>query len=185
MNSEDELIARAKQGDRQAFHDLVSLYYPIVERFAYQIGNPATQIEDVTQEVFLRVYRSLHQYSTGKFSTWLYTITLNISRDIFRKNKRNQEKIRKLSRQPLPSSTEIGDRLLKNAEHQQLHEVILRLKEKYRVPLVLFYFHEKTYDEIADILSMPTATVKTRVSRARKKLKIMLEASGGEEHDGT
>lgn len=178
---EEKLIEQAKQGDLDAFHDLVEAYYPTVERFAYQIGSPPSQIDDVTQEVFLRVYRFLHKYSRGKFSTWLYKITLNISRDIIRKNNRDRKKVKKLSQQPTEGSQWMDKALLKDMEHQYLHQLITNLDEKYRVPLILFYFQERKYQEIADILSVPLSTVKTRITRARGQLKAALEeASEGD-----
>lgn len=177
--NEEELIQKAKQGDLEAFRQLISNYYPVVERFAYQIGSPASDIEDITQEVFLRVYRFLDTYSNAKFSTWLYKITLNISRDIMRKNKRNLEKTKKMSFQREEVFLHIEDHLLKDEAHKELHEIILHLNEKYRVPLILFYFHDKKYEEIAKILSLPLSTVKTRISRARQKVKEALDASEG------
>lgn len=167
---EEQLIEQAKKGDHEAFRQLVTHYYPVVERFAYQIGNPAHDVEDVTQEVFLRVYRFLHTYHDARFTTWLYKITLNISRDMMRKKKRQQNKLKKWLSDVSPLFVANDDPLLKKEEHRFLHEIIVQLPEKYRVPLVLFYFHEKKYEEIADILQIPLATVKTRISRARKKL---------------
>ncbi|HEX7064759.1 MAG TPA: sigma-70 family RNA polymerase sigma factor [Bacillales bacterium] len=182
---EERLIQRAKDGDLEAFRELVERFLPVVERFAYQIGSPPAQIEDVAQEVFLRVYRFLNTYSSGKFSTWLYRITLNISRDMMRKNKREHDKVQKLYEQPAPPRPpEVEKQLLKNDEYRHLHNLIIGLDEKYRVPLVLFYFQEKKYDEIAEILSIPLATVKTRISRARRKLKELLEMTAGGEDDG-
>ncbi|HET7616197.1 MAG TPA: RNA polymerase sigma factor [Bacillales bacterium] len=181
---EEKIIQRAKAGDAEAFRTLVEHYFPIVERFAYQIGSPSSHIEDITQEVFLRVYRFLDRYSSGKFTTWLYRITLNVFRDMMRKDKRNRERVERLSQQPQPESRHVEDQLLADAEHRHLHNLITGLDEKYKVPLVLFYFHEKKYDEIADILAIPLSTVKTRISRARARLKTALESSkGGEKHD--
>ncbi|HEX6923772.1 MAG TPA: RNA polymerase sigma factor [Bacillales bacterium] len=181
---DDKLIERAKQGDLDAFRALVEKYFPVVERFAYQIGNPASQIDDITQEVFLRVYRFLNTFSKGKFSTWLYQITLNISRDNMRKNKRDQEKMEKLYREPSPAVVEVEGQLLKKDEYRHLHGLITELDDKYKIPLILFYFQEKKYDEIAEILSIPLATVKTRISRARRKLKEALGEAAGGEDDG-
>jgi RNA polymerase sigma-70 factor (ECF subfamily) len=179
--NEEELIEKAKSGDLEAFRQLVAVYYPVVERFAYQIGSPSNDIDDITQEVFLRVYRFLDTYTNAKFSTWLYKITLNISRDIIRKNKKSYEKEKKLSFEREQTFPQVEGNVLQKEDHRRLHDIILELNEKYRIPLILFYFHEKKYEEIAKILSIPLSTVKTRISRARQKVKEALAAvEGGE-----
>ncbi|HET7628147.1 MAG TPA: RNA polymerase sigma factor [Bacillales bacterium] len=178
---EQRLIDRAKSGDTAAFQTLVEMYLPIVERFAYQIGSPPAHIEDITQEVFLRVYRFFDKYTSGKFTTWLYQITLNVLRDFMRKDKRNRDRTEKLAQERQPDSEPVEHRLLARDEHRRLHRLITELDEKYRVPLVLFYFHEKKYEEIADIMSTPLSTVKTRISRARGQLKKALENDEGGE----
>jgi RNA polymerase sigma-70 factor, ECF subfamily len=181
---EEELIQRAKQGDLAAFQELVKEYYPLVERFAFQLGNRRDEIDDITQEVFVRVYRFFDHYSNGKFSTWLYKITLNVSRDIGRKKAQNERKLFKfkLEREEYP---EVEATILTREEDRVLHLCIQRLDEKYRVPIVLFYFHDKRYEEIAEILNTSLSNVKTRLLRAKEKLKKLLEEAekkGGLKH---
>lgn len=173
--NEEELIWKAKQKDMQAFQQLVELYYPIVERFAYQLGNRRHDIEDITQEVFLRVYRFLDHYTKAKFSTWLYKITLNVTRDMARKESQMNRKVIKLTNERHDDNPRIEGQVLQNEEDQMLHDCIQKLDEKYRVPLVLYYFHDKKYEEIADILELTLATVKTRLLRAKKMLKSLFE----------
>jgi len=179
--SDDELIHLAKQGNRQALHDLIDRYLTTVERFAYQIGVSENDVDDVTQEVFLRVYRFLDQYSGSTFTTWLYKITLNAARDHFKKLHRDQKKWLKLFRQPADRIVTVETDVLKNEEDILLHSLIQNLDDKYKVPLILFYFHDKKLEEIADILNVPLSTVKTRLSRAKKRLKKMLNQKGGED----
>lgn len=178
--SDDELIVLAKQGDRRALNDLIERYLAVVERFAYQIGVSANDVEDVTQDVFIRVYRFLEQYTGKTFSTWLYKITLNAARDHFKKQKRDQHKQMKLFRQPREDSVITDDDLLRNEEAVYLHQLIQRLDEKYRFPIILFYFHDKKLEEIADIMDLPLSTVKTRLARGRSRLKKQLEEKGGD-----
>ncbi|TDQ40402.1 RNA polymerase sigma factor [Aureibacillus halotolerans] len=170
---EEELIRRAKKGNMAAFQKLMETYYPIVERFAYQLGNRPHEVEDITQEVFLRVYRFIDQYKQSKFSTWLYKITLNATRDWARKKTQDSRKVIKLGQEPLQTvdSVTAEDSLLKSEEDALLHSCIQSLDEKYRVPLILYYFHDEKYDDIADIMQLPLSTVKTRLSRAKEQLK--------------
>ncbi|QGQ47819.1 RNA polymerase sigma factor [Metabacillus sediminilitoris] len=182
--TEDELIKKAKQGNMNAFGQLVEIHYPIVEKFAYQLGNRHEEIEDITQEVFIRVYRFLDQFSQAKFSTWLYKITLNVTRDFARKRQSNLRKVFKIQQDVRNHDyPEIEAKVLRNEEDRILHIAIQKLDEKYRIPIVLYYFHDKKYDEIAEIMSISLSTVKTRLLRGKTMLKKMLEELSRKEGD--
>lgn len=173
---EKKLIQRALEGDDLAFRELIDRYYRTVERFARQIGVPQDDLSDVTQEVFIKVYRFLNKYSRGKFSTWLYSITLNVSKDFFNKAKRESEKIKKTIN---AASTNFYLENVELSEDERiLHEGILALDEMYRFPIVLFYFHDKSITEIASILKMKESTVKTRLRRGKQTLKEKLIKGG-------
>ncbi|WP_456277858.1 RNA polymerase sigma factor [Bacillus sp. AK128] len=181
--NEDELILKAKQGNTAAFQQLVQQYYPVVERFAFQLGNRRDEIDDITQEVFIRVYRFLDQFSKAKFTTWLYKITLNVTRDMARKKSQNERKLFKIQLEPVDDYPEVEASILQNEEDRILHISIQRLNEKYRIPIILFYFHDKKYEEIADILSISLSSVKTRLLRGKTMLKKIMEdeeRKGGE-----
>jgi RNA polymerase sigma-70 factor, ECF subfamily len=182
--NEDELIKKAKQGNMKAFSQLVEIHYPIVEKFAYQLGNRHDEIEDITQEVFIRVYRFIDQFTKAKFSTWLYKITLNVTRDFARKRQSNLRKVFKFQQDfQKEDYPETEAAVLRNEEDRVLHLVIQKLDEKYRVPIVLYYFHEKKYDEIAEIMSISLSTVKTRILRGKSMLKKMMEELSEKEGD--
>jgi RNA polymerase sigma-70 factor (ECF subfamily) len=172
---EGELIRRAGDGDLDAFDELMKIYFPVVERFAYQLGNPVDSVDDITQEVFLRMYRYIHKYTRGKFTTWLYKLTLNVSRDMYRKRKSNANKFNRLKQRDHVAPATVEENVLKDEQDRDLHMLIQQLNDKYKVPLILFYFHEKNLDEIAEVLNIPVPTVKTRLSRAKKQLKVALK----------
>ncbi|KZZ83363.1 MULTISPECIES: RNA polymerase sigma factor [Bacillaceae] len=172
---EDELVAKAKQGNTAAFHQLVENYRPVVERFAYQLGNRQDDIDDITQEVFIRVYRFLDQFTKAKFSTWLYKITLNVTRDAARKRASALRKVFKLQHEQHEEYPAAEAIIIKNENDRALHICLQKLDEKYKVPIILFFFHEKKYEEIAEIQSLTLSTVKTRILRGKAKLKKLLE----------
>lgn len=182
--NEDDLIKKAKQGNMNAFQQLVEMHYPVVEKFAYQLGNRQDEIEDITQEVFIRVYRFLDQFTKAKFSTWLYKITLNVTRDFARKRQSNLRKVFKIQQDFRNDDyPETEAEVIRNEEDRMLHLAIQKLDEKYRVPIVLFYFHEKKYEEIADIMSISLSTVKTRILRGKTMLKKVIEEFKKKEGD--
>src|SRR4051812_41835384 len=89
---EKELIERARNGDRTAYGELMLQHHRTVEKFAVQCGVRIDDIPDVTQEVFIKLYRFLHQFQKDRFTTWLYKITLNTARDYYRKQTKERDK---------------------------------------------------------------------------------------------
>lgn len=180
---EIELITKAQNGDTTAYGELMNLHYRTVEKFAYQCGVRLDDVPDVTQEVFIKLYRFLHQFKQDRFTTWLYKITLNTARDYYRKESREkvkQEKTIEFAQHDVHGSPEI--KVLLFEEDRELHEAILKLDEKYRMPLILYYFQDLSYQQIADVLNITLSSVKTRLFRAKDSLKIVLEMNGGAGH---
>ncbi|WP_391116593.1 RNA polymerase sigma factor [Psychrobacillus sp. L3] len=182
--SEYELIERAQQGDKFAYTELIQKHHRTVEKFAFQCGVKVIDIPDVTQEVFVKLYRFLHQFKRERFTTWLYKITLNTTRDYYRKETKEKEKEEKLSNEigVKYSTKSAEDRVLVFEEDRELHDTIQSLDEKYRHPIILFYFHDLSYEQIADVLNVPLSTVKTRLLRAKEQLKKLLSTNGGEKY---
>jgi RNA polymerase sigma-70 factor, ECF subfamily len=180
---EIQLIEKAKQGDLTAYSKLIIDYSPIVDRFAYQMGNQIDDIPDISQEVFIRVYRFIDGFTHAKFTTWLYKITLNVSRDFKRKESQYNQRVHKVMNEPVQEAASIHAAILREEEDRILHECIQELDEKYRAPIILYYFHDKKYEEIADILSVNLSTIKTRILRGKSMLKKLLEEA--ENREGT
>lgn len=174
------LIELAQRGDKKAYDTLMKLHYRTVEKFAYQCGVHLDDIPDVTQEVFIKLFRFLDQFNREHFTTWLYKITLNTARDYYRKEKRETDKEEKFNTYMKQTAVHSAEsKVLMFEEDRALHQAILELPEKYRLPLVLFYFQDLSYEQIADVLNITMASVKTRLFRARAKLKKHIENRGG------
>lgn len=180
--TETELIERAQQGDKDAYIELIRIHQRTVEKFAFQCGVHSNDLADVSQEVFVKLYRFLHQFKQDRFTTWLYKITLNATRDYYRKEQREQVKEERLSAQQQTPSTSAEKYVLNFEEDRLLHNAIKELDEKYRYPLILFYFHELKYEEIAEVLNISLSTVKVRLLRAKEKLKSVLIKEGSVEN---
>ncbi|MGD2198868.1 RNA polymerase sigma factor [Lysinibacillus fusiformis] len=179
---EAELIARAQQGDKESYIDLIRIHQQTVEKFAFQCGVHSNDLADVSQEVFVKLYRFLHQFKQDRFTTWLYKITLNATRDYYRKEQRELAKEDKLNAQRQTIFLSAEDDVLLFEEDKLLHNAIQALDEKYRYPIVLYYFHELKYEEIAEVLNISLSTVKVRLLRAKEKLKAALMQEGSVEN---
>ncbi len=172
-----ELIQQALQGDMEAWGEIVRRYKEAVFGVALGIMGNAADAEDVAQDAFIRAYENLRRYDlTRKFSTWIFTIAANIC-----KNKLRRERFFA----PLKDVSRLagagGDPATQVAREQRqmlVQQALAALDEKYRAPLVLYYYADLEYQEIAQALGLPEGTVKTRIHRAKLALKEWLAAKG-------
>lgn len=174
VSSDEELVERAQQGDRAAFRTLFMAHRAQTSRLLSRLV-PQNEIEDVTQEVFLQVHKSLGAFrGESRFSTWLYRLTFNVARMHLRRQKSRP----KLN---LAGSDEAGQ-LEQPAEEtpqftaerrerlRALDRLLAKLSDKKREALILHDFQGVSADEIAQICEVPVMTVRTRVFYARKEL---------------
>lgn len=179
MSGETQLLELAKAGDLTSFEELVSLYEKKVYNYCYRMTNNKEDAEDLTQEVFIKVYKSLGLFKgNSQFSTWIYRIAHNICIDKYRKNKavvisispdREKEDDRGLE---LPSADLSPEEKIIAKERQQiLQKCINELKPEYRSVIILRDLQHYSYEEISDILKLPLGTVKSHISRARSALR--------------
>ncbi len=170
----DSLVERARAGDEAAFRELYLQHRGTVARLVVRMMGPGTEVEDLVQDVFLHVYRSLPSFrGEAKFSTWLYRLTANVVKMHFRR-KQSRPKLT-LGEIPEPKSegrsSARPDEASERAERlQALYRVLDRLSEKKRTVLVLHDFEGLPADRIAEIVEAPVLTVRTRLFYARKEL---------------
>ncbi len=183
----EDLVERAKAGDRPAFGQLVEAYQDKIYGYASRMLGDPDEAEDVAQETFVRAYRSLpHFRGAASFHTWLYRIASNLAIDVARRNRRQSTGNFSLD-EPLESEEgdyerEIADesgspeQLAARREMQELvRQAVAELPEKLRAVVVLYELQGESYEDIAEILGCPLGTVKSRLFNARSQLKDMLE----------
>jgi RNA polymerase sigma-70 factor, ECF subfamily len=177
-----DLVARAQHGDRVALGELIHETQGRVYNLAYRmLGNPQ-EAEDLTQEIFVRMWRALpHFRGDSKFTTWLHTIATNACLNRKRSLRRQLET--ELDAQDALETLPSQDHgpvqgVLEEDERTRLWEMVERLPEKYRLVLALFYQQQLSYQEIAQVLTLPLGTVKAHLNRARSALGASLEKVG-------
>jgi len=174
MSTDNELVARAQRGDRTAFQTLFMAHRTQTSRLLSRLV-PQNEIEDVAQEVFLQVYRSLDAFrGDARFSTWLYRLTLNVARMHLRRTKSRPKlalvgqdesgQLEQPSHQTPAMEAERHERLV------ALGRLLERLSEKKREALVLHDFQGLSAEEISALVEAPVMTVRTRVFYARREL---------------
>ncbi len=172
--SDKELVEKAKKGDVSAFEQLLFRYEKQIFCYILRFINQKENAEDVTQETFIKLYRSLKTFDPEyKFRTWLYTIATHTAYDWLRKGKKMQELfiIDDPDNQFETSSDETAYKELEMKENKEMvDKAIDKIKPKYKAIVVLFYRDDLSYEEISQVLDLPINTVKTHLYRAKKAL---------------
>lgn len=183
--SDVELVSLTLGGQQDAFAILVERYKDAVQNLAYRMLSNVTEAEDVTQEVFVRAYTQLATYKPAhKFSTWLLSIASHLAIDQLRRRR-----FLALPLEDVPFLewiTDLGagpEQSALNGEQQdEIQAYLDRLHSKYRAVIVLRYWYDLSYEEIATALNLTPALVKARLHRARELLaRAMKENSVQEE----
>ncbi len=183
MQEDVTLVRRTLAGDQQAFAGLVEKYKDSVFNVAYRmLGNPS-EAEDVAQETFVRAFTQLHTYKdTHRFSTWLLSIASHLSIDQLRRRRFLALPLENVPFLEWIADASIGpeDSALAVEASDEMQRVLSMLPAKYRAVLVLRYWHDFSYEEIAEALHLTSALVKARLHRARELVARAMKATGVE-----
>ncbi len=168
------LIEESLEGSGRAFKKLVDKFHPLVYSVVRGIMGNRDEVEDVAQEVFIKVYRKLATFrGEARLSTWIYRIARNEAINAAKRARPTTVQLDEAER--LASSSPGPDRHLERRITAKLVEDLLSsLDEQYRVVLELRYMGEKSYAEIAEIMDIPIGTVKTYIHRGKTMLKQRL-----------
>lgn len=181
--SDEDLMEYFQSGYEQGFNVLVGRYKDRLHNFLYRYTHDHQDCEDLVQETFLRVYRSRHSYERiAKFSTWMYTIALNLARSLYKKKKRMttvtihkdpddpEDRPMKLEDSGILPDQELEEKM----SIEQLQKALMELNEDFRKVVVLRDIQQLAYDEISEITNTPMGTVKSRINRGRVQLQELL-----------
>lgn len=166
---ERELVARCQRGDDGAFVELVERYKNLVYAMIYRMVADRTQVDDLAQEVFLKVHRGLPYFrGEARLSTWIYRIVSNVcvqARSARRETTSATDVAEPASHDPAFADFELRDRIEK---------AIAQLPENYRFLIAAHYLKGVQYEALAESLSLPLGTVKTHLYRAKRQLRELL-----------
>lgn len=168
------LMKAIQNGDMVAFNDMVNRYKDRLMNVIGRMLSSVEEAEDIVQETFVRVYQHRQSFNFQHcFSTWIYTIALNLARNELRKRKKF--KFYEISEMQGNEAEFAVDMKLPSKLPEVLKGAISELPEKYRTAFMLRDIQELPYEEVAKILSVPLGTVKSRVNRARMMLRDKLQ----------
>jgi len=176
-----ELIQKCLAGQQEYFEELVTRYKKLIFSVVYNMINDKEEVSDISQEVFIRIYKALDRYNPEyKFSTWAVRIATNLCLDIHRK--------KKVSPSPIQEMQDISDGIdtpetsyLQKERSERIRRAIQALPEKYRTPIILFHQNGLSYEEMTRVLGEPMTIIKNRLYRARLMLREALTPDRKEE----
>lgn len=172
-SEERRWLEEARQGDKAAFGKLIEAYQGPVYNLAYRMLNNSREAEEAAQEAFIRAWTRLESYNPKhKFSTWMLSITSNYCIDLIRKRRAVLLSID----EPLPSHPSLMSEKESGPEGQAIaadrettvQTLLQELPEEYRQAVVLRYWYEHSYEEIAEIMQTSVSAIKSRLFRARR-----------------
>src|SRR3954453_1805595 len=182
LDPDSSLVSRCLRGDETAWEDLVRLHTRKVYALCYRFTGSGSEAQDLTQEVFLRVFRTIRTFRSteGSFATWLARVTRNLLIDHYRRNR--QERVTDSIEEQLPMMEQLGSGIGARPDHQVagkqaseiLQATLQKLSPDLREAVILRDLQELEYREIAAVLAVPEGTVKSRINRGRAELARLL-----------
>ncbi len=183
------LLRRCLSGDAAAWEDIVRRYNRRIYNICYRFAGSVEDADDLTQEVFIKMYKTLDSYDVdrGAFLTWVTTVTRNLLVDHFRKGKHdrltdsldaslsNEEDSRTVGEQIQDRATLSPDEQVRSRETgEAVHQALQKLSPELREAVILRDLQDMDYKEIAAVLKVPEGTVKSRINRGRAELARLL-----------
>jgi len=177
MENEESLIKQIASGEKEIFGELVLKHQDFIFNVVKNFVRLEEEARDITQEVFLKAYENIEKFrGDSKFSSWLYRIAYNLSVNWSERKKGRETQLddsfAETAAEKGGAVDEIFDRALILS---RIKEVIEEIPLKYRVVIKLYYFEEKSYQEIAETLAVPINTVKVQLLRAREMIRKKMD----------
>ncbi|GAA4841533.1 sigma-70 family RNA polymerase sigma factor [Paenibacillus vulneris] len=172
--TDEQLVEQIRQGDEEAYRLLIERHKNYIYTLVYRMVEHRETAEDLTQEIFIKLYRSLvHFRGDAKFTTWVYRLTVNLVTDYRRSQRRRPyeallDKMKNWfgNRQEEPEAA-----ALQKEEQQTILKLLSELPDKYRLILYLYHYKQLSYQEIAEATQLPMKTIETRLYRGKALLK--------------
>lgn len=175
------IIAKVIAGDVEAYAEIMSRYQAKLHRYVTYLIHDQTTAYDVVQDTFIKAYQNLQGFNPAyKFSSWIYRIAHNEAMNAVKK-------MRHISDADIDEMPDVGydphldESLDKDILKAHVHGCVAKLEPKYREVVQLVYFEQMKYEEVGEVLHVPTSTVGVWLSRAKSKLKEICESEGAKQ----
>jgi RNA polymerase sigma-70 factor (ECF subfamily) len=170
--TDEQLILEIRENNKELYSEVIRRYQVKLSHYLKKFFRNQDELEDVLQEVFIKVYRNLYGFDIEKkFSSWIYRITHNEAVNHLKKNYKKNISLDEQEWEIVDEKFDLNDQIDNKQLREKVTGALMALKEKYREPLILYYFEQKSYEEISDILRLPRSTVGVLIMRGKEKLK--------------
>ncbi len=177
--TDEQICSLLQAGNKDVYGEIIERYEAKMTRYARRFFRDVYDIEDLVQDVFVKAYININSFDTSmKFNPWIYRIAHNIFvNKIAWKSIRNYIPIDADEFLPhtLPSPENTQKESMQREEKDILEKYLNRLDEKYKTPIILFFYEDMSYNEISEILKIPSGTVGIRIKRGKEKLKDIIK----------
>lgn len=181
--TDEELVAIIREGESELYSLIMRRYKIKLSNYLKRFLNDHDEADDVLQNIFIKVYNNLHGFDIDKkFSSWIYRIAHNEALNFVKKYQKEKTPIEDIEYKLIDENSDVSDDMDKQLLKGKIEKYLDRIKTKYREPIVLFYFEEKSYKEIGDILRIPVSTVGTLITRGKKMLSQIIKKAD-EKHE--
>ena len=174
VETETIWVQQARDGDAAAFSRLVEAYQKPVYNLAYRLLGNSVEAEDAAQEAFIRAYTRLDTYDPSrKFSSWMLSIASHYCIDMLRRRRGNVMSVDELPPMvdlSMPKAMQPEQVVIQGQVADEIQQLLDTLAPSYRTPVILRYWYDMSYKEIAETMSVTESTIKTRLHRARAQL---------------
>ena len=167
--SDEKLTVYIREKDKEAFKEIIERYESKLLRYAEYLVGDQDRAADIVQETFIKSFVNLNGYNANKkFSSWIYRIAHNEAMSILRKNRKIIPMFENIE---IDSGVNVEEDMIRKELVAHANKCLGSMPIIYREPLSLYYLEDKSYEEISDILRIPTGTVGTRINRAKLLMK--------------
>lgn len=170
---EEDLVQRAKNGNKSALNSLFQLNYKMIFGFVIKMTANETLAQDITQETFLKAVINIKKFNCNcKFSTWLIKISINLYKDYMKKNKNIEFKQDII---PIEAGESMEERIMTNLQYKEAIEELRKMSYKKRTSFILKHYYGYSLEEISEIMNCPQGTVKSRIGNCVDSLRKVLK----------
>jgi RNA polymerase sigma-70 factor, ECF subfamily len=174
--SDEQLIKVIREKDRELYSEIIRRYQAKLSHYLRKFICNIDELEDILQDVFIKAYKNLYSFDAKKkFSSWIYRIAHNEAVNYLKKNSKIKISLDEVEYKIVDEKIDLNSNVDKVFLKKKIGKYLEIIKIKYREPIILFYFEQKSYEEISDILRIPISTVGTLISRGKKIIKEKLE----------
>jgi RNA polymerase sigma-70 factor (ECF subfamily) len=174
--SDEQLVVIVCEKDKEAYSEIVRRYQAKLAHYLRKFINHSAELEDVLQDVFIKAYRNLYSFDVKqKFSSWIFRVAHNEAINNIKKRKNERLVLDEYEWELMDEKIDLSREVDQTIARERIIVALGKTKERYREPIILFFFEEKSYEEISDILKIPTSTVGTLILRGKEKLRELLK----------